>query len=97
MESPANAVLERALFATTPNKMVPKAIPITINGREALVATLLEKNGERKLYTLCGTVGYVQSVEREDDSGWSFNVRMLLPNGNTKTQYVRFHKVTPIK
>lgn len=77
--------------------IIVKPIAKPLMGREALIATLLEKNGERTLYTLCGTVGYVQSIEREDGSGYCFNVRMLTLDGKYVKQFVRFHKATPIK
>lgn len=41
------------------------------------------------LVTIKGVRGYLQSVQREDGSGRSFNVTLMLGDGTKKTVYVR--------
>ena len=42
-----------------------------------------------KPVTIAGVMGYLESIEREDGSGSSFNVTLTLLNGKRKTVYVR--------
>jgi hypothetical protein len=50
--------------------------PEVITTRERLVSLLFEPSMKRKLVKVKDTVGYVSAIEREDGSGYCFNVTM---------------------
>ena len=50
--------------------------PEVITTRERLVSLLFETSRNTKLVSVNGTVGYVSAIEREDGSGYCFNVTL---------------------
>lgn len=57
----------------------------TINTRNELFAAMC--NGDYERFYLKGRYGFIMAVEREDGSGFSFNVTMN-HNSNPKNEYV---------
>ena len=39
-------------------------------------------------------VGWLNAIEKEDNTGYTFNIRMTLRNGQSRTLFVRFNPET---
>jgi hypothetical protein len=73
-----------------------------ICSREQLVLLLLKDSSDRPMVYIGNTMGYLSSIQREDGSGYSFNVTMYTPDYSDKsmptppmvlkTFHVRFEK-----